>query len=218
MKHVIIVILSAIVISVGLVAGKNPTIGPINLKKHKLPPIVRLHDLSTQSFFCSGHVVAQNMIVTAAHCLSNLQLNAPVLIMSPYDYSKFRMAFVASYEGQSDQALVTGDFTDFDTFPIATDAKTIINILENPKTRLISCGFPHAGNLLCTPMQIVGRYGFQVEVNGFMYRGMSGGPVIDLNTGYQIGVNTAVAGPNALISPLVEMWSNLNVKRPPGVN
>lgn len=183
--------------------------------------IVRLHDRKTGRFFCSGTVVSDDTIITAAHCVAQVEDMGPLGQMLKLDESVDIRAgngvelgiygVTVAADPRSDQAIIHGDFKQFDARRSITDPKKVFEIYIDPKADLQSCGYPYSGKLYCTPIHYVEPYNFQMAVKGQMYPGMSGGPIIDMNTGEIVGINTAMMGDVAIVSLTTNIYDNLRV-------
>ncbi len=183
--------------------------------------IVRLHDASTGRFFCSGVIISTTRMLTAAHCVIResffgiaklesveirLQDNKPINLI----------ATVEAANPRQDLAVLKGDFRGFDSRPVITNSSVLNDIFLNKSSKIVACGFPNAGPLRCSRLINVGRAIFFFAANGFLYPGMSGGPVIDLKTGSVIAVNQAVTEDGrAIVSPLIELFDQLGLNESP---
>lgn len=179
--------------------------------------IIRLHTPEGQ-FFCSGTVISAHLIATAAHCVSmdtpfgvlvNMQVKIEVRgsNMRPTGI----IAHIKNLNVRMDTALLEGDFTDFSRRDIEEDPATVEKVLMDPNSRLVTCGYPLGGPLACSPLTKF-RHGFysMYYAQGWMYPGMSGGPVIDLRTGRILAVNRGIVESGELIfNPLSDLLSYL---------
>lgn len=184
---------------------------------NKMDSIVRLHNFSGD-FVCSGTVASPNAIVTAAHCLAGatagFSMPIPAFeIRSSSGKPTGIVGYMAGYNGQADQAVLSGDFRLFSTRNIVTDPKTIIKRFESGKN-LMTCGYPYGGHLFCLPINNPKQFLFQFKATSYLFPGMSGGPVIDEDTGAVIAVNTAVSTRNedgdtsVILSPTIEIFAS----------
>lgn len=187
---------------------------PISAEQGKLPAIVRLHDSTTGTFFCSGTVISPHIILTAAHCVAVTPLLGPLIIsIRSNDGQDLGVeAVVLGADNRGDVALLGGDFAAFNTMRYSVEPTQIINSFKGSK--IMACGFPKAGKLWCSDFKFHSLENFQMKGEGFLYPGMSGGPVIDVYNGIVIGVNTAVSSNFILLSPIVEIFAALGVPEP----
>lgn len=182
-----------------------------------MQPVVRLHILASGQFFCTGTVVSDKHIITAAHCVMGAPLGVPLIEVRRGNGVKTNVkASVVGYNGRSDQAVLYGNFTDFPAKDIVTDPNEIEKIITDPDSDLIMCGYPYAGPLACSPFKFKYHAGFQFAGTGFLIPGMSGGPVIDRKTGKIVAENLgieAVPGQvsNTLISPLTNIYYSVGL-------
>lgn len=168
--------------------------------------IIRLQD-SDGRFFCSGVVISEKLIATAAHCIQGTEtMEVRARDGKPTGIA----ATVVNANGRLDTALLKGDFHLFQNRQIAQDSNYIHLVLTNPNSRLIACGYPLGSELRCTPFTSVSRQDFFYKGEGYLYPGQSGGPVIDLDTGYVLGVNHAVQDRYIIINPLAEFMNDMN--------
>ena len=191
---------------------------PKELPKSRFPEgslgsIVRLHDPETGRFFCSGVVISKKMIVTAAHCVSTALEGEVVAEIRDQTKAKTRVyATLKASNQQSDVAIVRGNFKAFATRNAHVTAQSVLSNIENNGREIVTCGYPWSGDLVCIPMTNREQFAFQIQGDGYLYPGMSGGPVIDVLTGTVVGVNSAVYKDKILISPLVELYASLDTK------
>jgi hypothetical protein len=96
-----------------------------------------------------------------------------------------------------DFAVLQGDFSEFEKLPIAASVDLL------PGELLRSCGFANLKiPAACTNFIALGNEGFAYRGNGYLVKGMSGGPVIN-SRGEAVGINVAVGGDAVFMTPLV---------------
>lgn len=181
--------------------SKVPTAEVLQMttKDGKFPGIVRL-TMKDGRFYCSGAVISDTEVLTAAHCIINMPLE---LDIESATFEKFKVPSIAySLNPRADVAIIKGDFSKFSKFKF--DSSPISDILVN-NYDLAGCGFPYAGELVCYRMELPVKMVDVIGVIGQLYAGMSGGPVIDMNTGIIYAVNHAVTNEMVLIAPIVNL-------------
>jgi hypothetical protein len=206
------------IITLGVVIANIKTeLRPLQ-RKNIDTSIVRLHDVRAGRFFCSGAVISPTRILTAAHCVIEAGLFGTVSLtdsveIRAQDGKPINLkATVEAANPRQDLAILKGDFRGMDIRPIVTNASEINRIFMNPASKITMCGFPDAGPLRCSRIEKVDRTIFFFAGAGFLYPGMSGGPVIDMNTGAIIAVNQAVTQDGrAVVSPLIELYDQLGI-------
>jgi Trypsin len=177
---------------------------------NKLGSIVRLVDHDSGQTFCSGSVISDNLIVTAGHCLIQagpfglVSLKTEGIdIRTDENYNLNVSAKAVWITPQLDQGLLRGNFHRFEHRGIITD---IHDILDTTKSRVpyVTCGYPMGGHLTCTYFQYERLDNFAWRGEGLLIPGMSGGPTMTKD-GAIVGVNIAVDGPDALVSPVYNL-------------
>lgn len=179
--------------------------------------IVRLHNLDNNAFFCTGFVISDRLVVTAAHCLAErdpMEMQPAILA-----YDKRGMAHPVSIKGferQSDLGLLKGYFHTVDKIRIETAPMAIDKSFDLNNTSLVSCGFPWGGRLICAPFKPTGKYTFKYRGDAVLYPGMSGGPLFDISTQRVVGLNTGAFEVEKIISPLTSLCTLVNCEVQPG--
>lgn len=175
---------------------------------HKYSSIVRL--VEGGKTFCTGTVIAKNLILTASHCalLSDgpFNMSRPYVLIRPTTNKAVHISASVLYVNQRmDQALLIGDFSDFEVRPVITDPNVLSGLVKQ-KTQFISCGYPFNGALFCNTTVFSEVQDFFWAVDGTLLPGMSGGPTM-LPDGTVVAVNIAVEKNKSIVSPIYNLFN-----------
>jgi S1-C subfamily serine protease len=198
----------------GASIGFRPKPSPVILKKEiGYAPIVRLHDFETGRFFCSGTIISNKHLVTAAHCIEGATTMSPIEVRDKNgkSFDPMIVAFPRGANPRGDTAILEGRFNNFDKMVMAIKPNQVLKAFYGTSVNLVLCGYPYGGKLLCLPFKQPRQYFFQVQGISHVYPGMSGGPVIDLNTGKLVAVNTAATELFVIVSPTSEIFESIDV-------
>lgn len=187
-----------------------------NETPNKYPSIVRLVNPNGH-FFCSGTVISDEYVLTAAHCLMEQNMYGFTMMrtdtfnvgsMSDKDggNAKVLAGKAAAVNVAADYGLVKGDFTEFDKAKYLQSAREILN------SKMINavCGFPWGiYELTCFKVnQVKLPLVFMIGTDAPLYPGMSGGPVLNEN-GEVIAVNSAVSEGFSVVAPIIGLFETL---------
>ncbi len=161
---------------------------------------------------CSGTVINATHIATAAHCLvpTEYDFMPPIIeIRTSNDLVIGVTAQIESYDQRTDLGMLFGDFSTLMARGMVSGAEALNKAYKDHNITI--CGYPMGGDFTCSKALKCNNSFFKFSCKGFAYPGMSGGPVIDTNTGKLIGVITAVQDDQVILSPLVEVWKDLGI-------
>lgn len=164
--------------------------------------------------FCSGLVISDTEVLTAAHCVVAFNMYGELLTAKDVvvqsipvnDELLIAPSEVVAFQGRQDVAILIGDYKGFSKIKIETNPNKDILVSNY---NIASCGFPYGGELVCYRLKNPGKMGDMIFFSGQMYAGMSGGPVIDLNTGTVYAVNHAVMPNYVVVAPIVNLFESV---------
>lgn len=183
----------------------------------QLPPLVRLHHGKDNRFFCSGTVISDDYILTAAHCLmkgvyfpSMTTEDINVVSMTlPNSAPVTVVAKANSLNQRADYALVRGDFRAFQKAKIL-HTPDMFGKLVGPG---VVCGFPWGSTDICYSINSgLATWHEHLAASGRMYPGMSGGPVLDVGSRAIFAINTGIAEGAIILSPLIGLFETLEIE------
>ncbi len=203
MKIFIIGVLT-IILSGCVTAKKLPVFTPAApTSALKAPPVVYLLDKHDNQI-CSGTVVSEHYVLTAAHCLESTAKVAAI------DNSNITVKITNFTEyARMDIGVLVGDFTAFNALEIETVPLEILSAIT--AAPLVGCGAPLGGSYICQPFENSRRMYFQVESSAFVYPGMSGGVVLNMSNNTVVGVITAASTQGVVWTPTIELLHSLSI-------
>lgn len=184
-------------------------------------PMVRLEEEKTKDnpggFVCSGTVISNEYVLTAAHCLvddtGNLKKTIKIVnasIPGQIQFSSTQDATPVAVNQRSDIGLVKGSFEMYQKMPIFdSPALPMVLTMENNHV----CGFAWGDTRpVCYAANLMGQFRFQLYGESALFPGMSGGPVLNHNLNAIVAVNTGVYNDKIIVSPLIGMFNYFNIK------
>lgn len=171
-----------------------------------LNPIVRLIDKKTGRGFCSGTVISDQYVLTAGHCLAdNGYLSKREVQIGLADGTILEgTSAPAGLSLRIDLGLVKGDYKGFVHPKLHTSQINYYSVEIQQSRPLMAAGYPlNTRYLTAASVRSGGPYLFMIVGLAAIYPGMSGGPVIDLELGQVVAVNTAMAGQVSFFTPTV---------------
>lgn len=162
-----------------------PKYGTMPSNPH-VSPIISLYIKG--QFSCSGFIIDANYAITASHCLLDDKGDKQVGVsIKGVNESRAIPVKVAGIYARTDLGLITGDFNNF--IPLNVDFNSA-PFFDAYKV-YAACGHPLGQQVItCTPFKFKRSDEGQIGGLGFLVPGMSGGPLLDPQTGVVIGINT----------------------------
>jgi V8-like Glu-specific endopeptidase len=176
---------------------------PTNGKHHEIIKITMENGGS-----CTAFVISDKIALTAAHCVLECSMFGCKIVkgkLSVYNSEGKNTGIKAlpvrkNIDGRMDFAAITGDFSKFNKIKVLISDTYLADGLLSDSS-VTHCGYAQ-GNFppVCTEGSIIKRSGFQMETDGVLIPGMSGGPVINCD-GVVIGINSAVKEETSVYCP-----------------
>jgi len=175
-------------------------------------PLIRITKKEIGS--CTAFVISNEYALTAAHCLYDADGELRSGNYEVYSVSNQHTgsALAAAVEYRRDFGIIRGDFKKYVKARVRFEG----SLLEGFSGKFVGCGFI-AGSIkaTCEVFQLTNFNSFMLQGQMAVFPGMSGGPVIDTQTGEVIAVITAGAesSSNALVTPLVGFDAALGIQK-----
>lgn len=172
-------------------------------------PMIRL--MAGEEFRCSATVISDIYALTAAHCVTGpggRMDQSPIPIKNNKDEATGISAQAVAMSKTQDIALLKGDFSTFMKVAIETDPRGML-AHQGP---FVACGFPGGDGPICTAFEPISNSEFLVYGKGFLYQGMSGGPVLDARTNQLVAVNSRVNQTGVSVGPTIGFLASAKVK------
>lgn len=164
---------------------------------------------------CSGVVIAHNYVLTAGHCVFGL-LGKEIEVNPGSKIEVTIKAKGAAYNMRQDYGVVVGDFSKFVLSPVDPIQPGLFRASPDA---ILGVGFAGgASKYTMTKLIPVAYAMFSLIATGQVYPGMSGGPVVNANTGEVIGVLSATydmgnGNYGTEISTLIGLYGSLGIEK-----
>lgn len=181
----------------------------------KYSPVIRLKLTEKDGTFrshCSAFVVSDSYAVTAAHCLvdeDEFMMTDDIGVFDVKDNDTGVRAVAGGVNLRVDYGILKGDFSKFNKLHVG---RPLVGFLSK-NGPFISFGYPWGGDLMAVQVALAPGYNkfFDIHMIGPIYPGMSGGPVVDVDSGEAVGINHAVDDVGVLITPMVEIFKGMKI-------
>lgn len=222
MLNKLLLLILGVTVTVGCVSFMDRSVGVKSVtsqilaattQEDKFPAIIKLS--KDGRIFCSGSVITDTLVLTAAHCVARYSMMTGTEILTDFnieslekgDIHMISPSKVIGVNLRQDTALVQGDFRRYSKLKIQTDPNRDILVVQ---PSLVSCGFPNGGRIVCYTAKHPYKYIDMIGADGQMYAGMSGGPVMDLNTQVVYAVNHAVGPDIVIFAPIINLFEGIS--------
>lgn len=193
-----IIPMAALGLLVGLSAGAGV---PVAKQIARQGSVVRLI-MSNGRTYCSGVIVGRSIAITAAHCIDENQTTVIVRTQK----GDIIITRPVNVDHRMDRAILIGDFSGQIKAKLVTDPAKASPALRSKTRRLVACGYPHGARLYCSEFKPSGKQDFMFKGQGTGIPGMSGGPLLDADTGEVFAVTSQVSEIGEIcVAPLFEI-------------
>lgn len=202
-----------------------------DIVQRKYDGLIQLISADTYKGFCSAFVISKDYAITAAHCLvdedSRMKNSKEIKIRSiekvEEDGNKQQTILPVEIIGlnlTTDYALLIGNFSEFTPIRIDTKASAIngikgTEVLPGVRAPMFAVGFPFGGTEpIALPQENCQTLGETIMCQGIMFRGCSGGFLIDPITGVVVGINHAInlQGQETFFKFMIAIFDQFNVE------
>lgn len=182
-------------------------LGLLGMKLHQgyilTPPkydgVVRLVSPEGDTF-CTGFVVAKDLVMTAGHCAFMEEMSIVDKDLKFSTKGKFKFVNPMSMQSE-DVATISGDFSAFEILEM--DMRHDVKV----GAKVIAVGYALGGVAHTSSGIVTGFDKFFVQTKDLnLIQGMSGGPLFDTDSGKIVGINSRVDEGNVqLFTPMINL-------------
>lgn len=201
----------------------------VDYSDKKYIAVVQMVDLESGKGFCTGFVISNNYMISAAHCfvdqktskLNDKQYGARARSIEDANIVMTVFVDVVGVHVNADYALLKGDFTELSKLKVNVSGSVMQQWTQRsllpgmPPIPVFAIGYPYGTTVAMAYAQSDCRnvYDFiECGLSQGLFPGCSGGPVIDPLSGEVIGINYAMGANTKFFKHLIGFFEAFNIK------